>query len=80
MESCISLPLASAVEYNIRCFFYNFKGILCPVLLWVVFLSNHLFLPGENFQCVLMRGLCIAEGGVLVYVLISARMHNMLKY
>lgn len=49
-----------------REFFYNFIGILCPVLFWVVCLSYYLFLAGEDFDYFPVRGFCGVEGGFLV--------------
>lgn len=77
MESHISLPPASAVEYNIRYFFYNLKGFCVLFCSGLFFYPT--FLPGEDFHCVLIRGLFVVERGVLVYVLIFTRTQNMLK-
>lgn len=69
--SYISLPLANALGYNFKGeFFYNFIGILCPVLFWVVCLSHYLFLPGEDFYYFPIRGFCIVERGFLVCLFI----------
>lgn len=57
--------------YNFkREFFYNFTGIFCPVLFWVVCLSYDLFLPGEDFDYFPVRGFCIVEVGFLACLFI----------